>query len=375
MRRMNIAIDLLPITGMNAGLQTYAQQLVMSLAMVDKDSEYLLLVNPRAKHLFTVPESNFKIIEIPTPKRFIGYWEQIYLPVMRVLRHVDLLHSPVSALPLWAPCKTVVTVLDLTFRFFPKTMKWWSRWYWGYFLSRAAKKADKVIVPSKSTGSALLKSLSLSEEQVSVVELCCSESFFQHVSAERIESTKRNNRITGKYILTVGTLEPRKNITTLIEAFAIVSKAIEIKLVIAGARGWLFHPIFKKVEALGITRDVIFTGHVPEEDLPALYQGAELFVFPSLYEGFGLPPLEAMASGIPVVASNSSSIPEVVGDSGILVDAHDVKAFAVAITKLCNDANYRAILGKMGKQRARQFTVEKMGKKTVKIYQEVFERK
>lgn len=371
MGRMRVAIDLLPITGQNAGLQMYARQLVTSLAKVDHDTEYVLLVNTRAERLFDVPARNFKLVVVRTPKRFIWHWEQVYLPVMRALRRVDLLHSPVSALPLWAPCKTVVTVHDLTFKFFPETMQWWSRLYWGYFLVRAVRRANKIIVPSESTGLALRQTLSIPEDRVVVVEECCSEGFFQRMTPERIEATKKRYKITGKYVLTVGTLEPRKNITTLLEAFSIAKKKLTIQLVIAGARGWLDRPIFKKVEALGISNDVVFTGYVPDEDLPALYQGAEVFVFPSLYEGFGLPPLEAMASGTPVVASNSSSIPEVVGDSGILVNPRDIEGFAHAIIKLCTDAGYRAILGIKGQQRARQFTIERMGKKTVEVYREV----
>lgn len=369
---MRIALDLLTITGKNAGLQSYARQLVTSLAKVDPESDYILLVNSRAEGLFDVPARNFRLVPIRTPKRFVGLWEQLALPARRILHRVDLLHSPVCAPPLRSPCRTVVTVHDLTFKLYPETMQWWDRLYWGYFLTRGAKRANKIIVPSKSTALALREILCLPEDRVVVVEECCSEIFFQRVSPEKVEITKKRYGITGRYVLTVGTLEPRKNIPTLLEAFSIVrKKKLAIQLVIAGARGWLDRPIFEKVEALGIRKDVVFTGFVPDEDLPALYQGADVFVYPSLYEGFGLPPLEAMASGTPVVASNSSSIPEVVGTSGILIDPQDVEGFARAIIKLCTDADYRAILGVKGQQRARQFTIERMGKKTAEIYREV----
>lgn len=372
---MRIALDLLPITGRNAGLQRYAQQLVEGLARIDTENEYLVLVNSRAPKLFELNNSNFLVIPVRTPKRFIWYWEQAYLPIMRTLRRVDLLHSPVSAPPLWVSCKRVVTVHDLTFKFFPKTMRWWDRLYWGYFLVHGAKRANKIIVPSASTALALQQALSLPKGRVVVVEECCAEKFFQRVTPEKIRATKERYGITEKYILTVGTLEPRKNITTLLEAFSLVKKKLTIKLVIVGARGWLVRPMFKKVQELGLHKDVVFTGFVPDEDLPALYQGAEVFVFPSLYEGFGLPPLEAMASGTPVVASNSSSIPEVVGDSGILVDPHDVEGFAHAIIKLCTDANYRAVLSVKGQQRARQFTIERMGKKILEVYRGVLKER
>lgn len=368
---MKIALDLLPITGRNAGLQRYAQQLVEGLARIDTENEYLLLVNSRAPKLFEPSKNNFLVIRVRTPKRFIWYWEQAHLPIMRILRHVDLLHSPVSAPPFWVPCKRVATVHDLTFKFFPKTMRWWDRLYWGYFLVHGAQKADKIIVPSVSTALALQQTLSLPADRVVVVEECCAEKFFQRVSPEKIKATKERYGIFGKYILTVGTLEPRKNITTLLEAFSIVRNKLAIQLVIVGATGWLVRPMFKKLQELGLSKDVVFTGYVPDEDLPPLYQGAEVFVFPSLYEGFGLPPLEAMASGTPVVASNSSSIPEVVGNSGILVDPQDVKGFAHAIIKLCTDANYRSILSIEGQQRARQFTIERMGKKVLEVYREV----
>jgi glycosyltransferase involved in cell wall biosynthesis len=371
---MRIAIDLLPITGQDAGLQSYAKQLVTSLAKVDQQSEYILLVNAHVGNLFDIPARNFKPFIVRTPKwviRYCRYWEQVYLPIMPILRNVDLLHCPVSALPFWAPCKTVVTVYDLTFKFFPETMKWLSRLYWSYFLTKSIKKADKIIVPSRSTSTALQQVFSISSDRIVIIEASCPERFFYRKPLEVIEATKRRYNIKGKYILTVGTLEPRKNITTLLEAFSIVKKELAIQLVIVGRRGWLDQAIYKKIKELSINEDVVFTGYVLDEDLPALYQGAEVFVFPSLYEGFGLPPLEAMASGTPVVASNSSSIPEVVGDAGILVDPRDIEGFAYAIVKLCTDASYRAMLSTKGQQRAHHFTLERMGEKMVEVYREV----
>lgn len=221
---MLIAVDLLPITGRNAGLQTYAGRLVESLARVDHETEYLLLVNSRVQRLFEVPRSNFSTICVKTPKRFIGYWEQLSLPVMSALRRVDLLHSPVSAPPLRVPCKTVVTVHDLTFRLYPQTMQRWDRFYWDYFISWGLRRASRIIIPSQSKKRDLVKLLGVPEQLVSIVYEYCAPRFFDHETDERIISVKQRFGIQGRYVLYVGTLEPRKNVPMLLRAFHLAKR-------------------------------------------------------------------------------------------------------------------------------------------------------
>ncbi|HER24650.1 MAG TPA: glycosyltransferase family 1 protein [Candidatus Atribacteria bacterium] len=372
---MRIAIDLITITGKNAGLQSYAKQLVEGIAKVDKKNEYILLINSRAKKLFTINQPNFKNIFIHTPKRFIGIWEQIYFPFIQFLKEVDLLHSPVSAVPIVAPCKTVLTIHDLTFKIYPKTMQWWDRFYWNFFITQGVKRVERIITDSISTKKDLIKYYNIQKNKVSVIPLCCSSQYYMSSNEFFLNEIKQKYNINKPYILFVGTLEPRKNISILLKAFNIAKQKGKLKhsLVIVGRKGWLFDDIFQIVKNLRMENDVIFTGFVPDEDLPSLYHGSDLFVYPSIYEGFGLPPLEAMACGTPVIASNSSSLPEVVGDAGILIDPKDVNAFASVIVRVLNKEELKIEFAKKGKLWAQRFTTEKMAYQTIKVYKKIIE--
>ncbi|MBU4480620.1 glycosyltransferase family 4 protein [Patescibacteria group bacterium] len=372
---MRIAIDLITITGKNAGLQSYAKQLVEGLAKVDNENEYILLINSRAKKIFSINQSNFKNIFIRTPKRFIGIWEQIYFPFVQFLKGVDLLHSPVSAVPIVAPCKTVLTIHDLTFKIYPKTMQWWDRFYWNFFITQGVKRVERIITDSINTKKDLIKYYNIQKNKVSVIPLCCSSQYYMSSNDLFLNEIKQKYNINKPYILFVGTLEPRKNISILLKAFNIAKQKGKLKhsLVIVGRKGWLFDDIFQIVKNLRMENDVIFTDFVPDEDLPSFYHRAELFIYPSMYEGFGLPPLEAMACGTPVITSNSSSLPEVVGDAGILIDPKDVNAFASAIVRVLNNEELKIELAKKGKLRAQRFTTEKMAYKTIKIYKKIIE--
>ena len=370
---MRVAIDLIPITGRNAGLQSYAKQLVEGLAKVDKENEYVLLINSRAWDLLAIDQPNFINLRVRTPKRFIGFWEEAYLPLVRALKGVDLLHSPVSAPPLWAPCKTVVTVHDLTFELYPQTMYWLHRYYWRFFLTRSIFRAERIIADSVSTKKGLVECFNVSEDLISAVPLCCASQFYELPRDGAVDALKRKLAICNRYILFVGTLEPRKNIPTLIKAFHLAKHegGIEHLLVIAGSKGWLFESIFRMVKELGLEHDVIFTGFVVDEELPSLYQGADLFVYPSLYEGFGLPVLEAMACGTPVITSNSSSLPEAVGDAGILVDPQDVEGLARVMLKVLSNEALSDELAHKGKLQAQWFTAERMARETIRVYRSV----
>jgi len=374
---MKVAIDLITITGKNAGLQSYAKQLVEGIAKVDKSNEYVLLINSKAKELFSIKQSNFKNIFINTPKRFIGVWEQIYFPFVQFLKRVDLLHSPVSAIPILAPCKTVLTVHDLTFKIYPKTMQWWDRFYWDFFIYQGIKRTTRIITDSIHTKKELIKYYNISENKILVIPLCCSSEFYISSNNLSLNRIKQKYNINRPYILFVGTLEPRKNISALLKAFCIAKQKGNFKhsLVITGRKGWLYDDIFRIIKELKIENDVMFTGFIPDEDLPSLYHGADLFVYPSLYEGFGLPVLEAMACGIPVITSNSSSLPEVVGDAGILVDPQDVEGLARVILKVLSNKALSDELAHKGKLQAQWFTAERMARETIRVYRSVLGRR
>jgi glycosyltransferase involved in cell wall biosynthesis len=372
---MKIAIDLIPITGKDAGLQRYAQQLVEAIADFDKKNEYVLLLNEKIYGLLAVRQDNFTNVKVKTPLKIHFFWEQIYLPLHTLFKNFDILHFPISAPSYFqlSSTKVIVTVHDLTFILYPETMTKISQLYWSFFMKRGIKTAKRIIAVSKSTKDDLIKHYNIAEEKVKVIPEALTHNFSSSLPTNNFQSVKDKYGLPEKYLLYVGTLEPRKNIKRLLQAFYKVKskKKFSHKLVIAGKKGWMFSDIFETVKKLGLENEVIFTDFVLDKDLPGIYLGAEVFVFPSLHEGFGLPPLEAMFYGIPVLTSNSSSLPEVVGDAGILVNPQDPDDIANGILRLLGDQQLRNRLKEKGLQRAHNFSLERMAKKTLEVYEEV----
>ena len=268
--------------------------------------------------------------------------------------------------------KYVVTIYDVIPLILPETFTPRHRTIVRFALARIRREAERVIVPSHATKRDVVRHVGLPEDRVVVTPGGC-ESRFRPVHSEgALRRVAARYGLPSRYVLAVGTLEPRKNLTALLEAFARLrrGRALDprLRVVLAGARGWLDEPIFRTVRALGLERAVHFPGFIDDDDLPAVYSGAALFVFPSLYEGFGLPPLEAMACGVPVVTSNVSSMPEVAGDAAVLVDPRDVDGLASAIARVLGDAALRASLRAAGIARARQFSWETTARRTLDAY-------
>jgi len=230
-----------------------------------------------------------------------------------------------------------------------------------------------VIVVSHSTKKDVEALLGVPSERIAVVHNGVGEEFRPAPVAD-VESFRRRQQLPDRYVLYLGTLEPRKNVPQLIEAFACWRQrgnSSEVKLVLAGARGWYDEEIFALVERVGLTEDVLFPGYVPTAELPWWYRAADLFVYPSRYEGFGLPLLEAMACGTPVIASDASSLPEVVGDAGLLVDPDDVIALAEAIDQVMSNVEFSASLSQAGIQQARTFSWQCAAAQTAAVHRQV----
>lgn len=268
--------------------------------------------------------------------------------------------------------KYVVTVHDVIPLILPETFTRRHRAIVRVALARIRRKADRVIVPSHTVKRDVVRYAGVPEDRVVVTPEGC-EPRFRPVSSEgAMRDVAARYGLPSRYLLAVGTLEPRKNLTALLDAFARLLRCgavdPDLRLVLAGARGWLDEPIFRTVRSLGLEPAVHFPGFIDDDDLPAVYSGAALFVFPSLYEGFGLPPLEAMACGVPVVTSNVSSMPEVAGDAAMLVDPRDVDGLAAAIARVLRDRALRARLRVAGITRARQFSWEATARRTLDAY-------
>jgi len=267
--------------------------------------------------------------------------------------------------------KKVTIIYDMAYKAYPETVRRKTRLLLNIALKKSCKRADHIITISEFSKSEIIKYLDVPEEKISIMPCGVDLSLYHsNYSEEEIEHVKQKHNIKGTYLLYLGTLEPRKNIQRLIQAYSKLK--IEIpkvpKLVLAGRKGWMYESIFETVNSLHMENDIIFTGYIEAKDAPILIKGAEIFLFPSIYEGFGMPPLEAMACGTPVLVSNESSLPEVVGDAGILVDPFSVESIREGMKLLIEDNNKREELSRKGMERAREFTWDK----AVEIVQKVF---
>ncbi|MDH4208791.1 MAG: glycosyltransferase family 4 protein [Anaerolineae bacterium] len=302
-------------------------------------------------------------------------WEQLVQPVRLLRRSIDLLHSLAFVQPLVMPCRGVVTIYDLSFLLFPQGLQTWRRLYLRWGTARSAQAAERVIAISASTRRDLVALLNVPEDKVDVVPCGVDEDFQPIQNRELLDELRARRGLPQHMLLSVGTIEPRKNLVTLLRSYALLRDRIQAPpLAIAGPQGWRYEEVSTAVRDLGLEEDVLFTGYVPREELPLWYNAADLFVYPSLYEGFGLPPLEAMACGTPVVTSNISSLPEVVGEAGLLVEPTDVEGMAEALYQGLTDRSLREELRGKGLQKAATFTWSRVAAETVAVYDRALAR-
>ncbi len=287
-------------------------------------------------------------------------WDQIILPVAVRQEAIDLFYSPYYKIPLLAPCCKISSVLDLMYLVFDEYKDHlgpFKRMYYLTFGRNMVRSADKVLTCSLHSKDDIIRLYGIDERKIEIIPLSIGDEYRPVDDRGEIDTIKKRFHIESRYILYVGNLKPHKNVARLIQAFSkIACEFDDLQLVLAAPKEFLYHDLIQLAVELGIGERVIFTGRITSKDKPhLLYNGAELFVFPSLYEGFGLPPVEAMASGVAVVASNTTSIPEVVGDAGVLVDPMDVDAIADAIRSILIDSKLKKSLIKKGLRRAEGF--------------------
>ncbi len=371
---MRIAIDARIAHYTGAGIGQYAVHLAQALARRDVANQYLLLQS-RKDHRLLVDEPHVQRQGIWTPSHH--RWEQGLLavefalwPVARRL-HIDLLHSTDFIPPLWVRSfKSVITVHDLAFLRWPHFLTEDSARYYGQ-VDAAVERADHIIAVSESTKNDLVKLLGAPRDKITVVYEAADPIYRPMARAEALASMRSKYPLPDEFILFVSTIEPRKNITTLLHAYRrlLDSYKISAGLVLAGATGWLSQQIFDTVEQLDLQSHVTFLGRVQNGDLVYLYNLARCLAHPAYYEGFGLTPLEAMACGTPVVVSNVSSLPEVVGDAALLIDPNNEEELAVALHRLLADDALHASLRDKGLARARTFTWERAAEETLAVYQ------
>jgi glycosyltransferase involved in cell wall biosynthesis len=304
-------------------------------------------------------------------------WHRLQLPLWVELATgpVDIFHSPDFVLPPVRRAKTIVTVHDLSFIRYPQCADANLRAYLNKVVPRSVHRADLILADSQSTKDDLVELLGVDARRIEVVYPGVEKRFRPIEDQALLEKVRKRYNLPPRFILGLGTLQPRKNFTGLIRAFADLRFAISnLHLVIVGGKGWLYEEIFATVEHLGLGKKVVFPGFVADEDLPALYNLADLFVFPSLYEGFGLPPLEAMACGTPVVTSNASSLPEVVGEAGLIVAATKVEDLAETMQRVLGDNALRERMIAKGVDQARKFTWKEAASRLLSLYETLGER-
>ncbi len=368
------------------GTENYSYQLLKSLAKIDKENQYLIYLRPGIpkQMLFGWPENfQFSILN------FQLLWTQVGLALQTFKDNLDVLFVPSHTLPLISKpgLKTVITVHDLGSEYLPSMHQLKQRLYLGFMQKYQLRTATKIIAVSKATKDDLIRSIKIDQKKINVVhEGYDKEKFKIQNSKFKInQSIKKYNLIYHNYFLFVGTVQPRKNLERIIKAFAITqlrsgskdsvrSHNRGVSLIIAGSKGWLSDEIYQLPKKLGIEDSVKFLGYVPDKDLAPLYAGALAFLFPSLFEGFGLPILEAQACGCPVITSNLSSMPEVAGSGAILVNPFDIGDIVEGMKRVNNQDTRNKII-KAGFDNIKRFSWEKCAKETLEVLKTVISDK
>ncbi len=363
---MRVGMDARLVYYRKAGISQYTLRLLEELAAIDKEDEFTVFQSRKDRSVL-VDQSNFRKRSLWTPPHH--RLEQLLLPLELAAVDLDVLHSPDFIPPFRRNCKSVITVHDLNFLLYPDFLTPESASYYGQ-IDQAVRRCDHIIAVSESTKRDIIHLTGAPEDKITVVHEAAHPIYRPLQDQNQVQEAKMRFGIETDFVLFVSTIEPRKNVPTLLRSYKqlLDNYRAGVDLALAGEKGWLFHQVYKLVDELGIKERVHFLGRVSSEDLLGLYNAAQLLVHPAFYEGFGLPPLEAMACGTPVVVSNTSALPEVVGDAALLVDPTEVDELTVAIWRLLSDPDLRRELSEKGLKRARLFSWRKAARQTLKIY-------
>jgi glycosyltransferase involved in cell wall biosynthesis len=377
---MRIGIDYTAAVRQGGGIGRYTRNLIRALAQLDTENQYILFVAGgwgEGDGLGPWP-ANFRVRWIPLSDRWVHvFWQRLRLPVpvQTITGALDLFHSPDFVLPPTGRTPAILTVHDLSFLCVPQFFVPGFREYLEKAVSRAVNRAACILADSESTRGDLMQLMTVEPERVTVLYPGVESRFRPVKEAQVLAAVRARYQLPDRFILGLSTLQPRKNFDGLIEAFrrllarvADEPEMAELHLVIAGGKGWMYEDTLAHVQRAGLGDRVHFPGFVAEADLPALYCLASAFAFPSWYEGFGLPVLEAMACGTPVVAANNSSLPEVVDEAGLLVDAADVDGLSGALGRLLTDEALQGRLIRAGLDQAQGFTWEGAAQQLLHVY-------
>ena len=362
---MRIGVDARSLSEPIAGIGRYTLSL-LELMVLDKSHEWVLYSHRPILH-GQWGMQNVTVRALSFPKWVRGLyvpWSQFILPLWVKQDSIDLFWSPAHRLPRHLPksIASVVTIHDLVWRHAPETMKSFGRFLDAKFMPEAIRIADQVIAVSESTERDLVSEVPEAKGKVNVV--------YEATSLDFVDFSKKFDKVDGEYILFVGTLEPRKNLARLIEAYSMLSESLRDKysLVIVGGKGWGGVNLSNVIESSNVASNVKVLGYLQDNELKLLYHNAILFTMPSLYEGFGLPLLEAMSAGVPILTSNVSSMPEIAKESALYIDPYSVESIGTGITNMLMNDKLRESMSKYGLARAKQFSWDSASKETINVF-------
>jgi glycosyltransferase involved in cell wall biosynthesis len=370
---MKIAINTLSITPLRAGAKTYITNLIKNIAEIDNTNTYFLILSKMNQHLFQINRKNFNKIVLPlaTDNKLLRvFMEQFLIPFYIKKNKIDVLFSPGNVITIFSGCKKIITINDMAYKEIHSGLPKKRVLYYNIFLPLSVRRTDYIITISNYTKSALTKEFKKAENKIKVIHHGIdSKDFFVH-------NIKRRHKLDGleHFIFFLGTLHKHKNADRLIEAFAILKSKYKIphKLIIAGRDpGGKIKELNGIVESHSMKKEVILTDRLDHEDIVIYFHNADIFVFPSAYEGFGIPVLEAMACGTPIVASDRTAIPEIVDDAGILVNPDNIEDIAEAVHKVLTDEELRKKLIKKGFQRVKKFSWKSAAKNTIEVFEDL----
>ena len=376
---MKIGLDVDSLTIKSGGIGRYAVNLINHVAKIllnEGQNEIFIFFHHSFDRDLIHKHSHLKFIDKYTNIKSNVLRKGIFLPFSMRRLKMDLFHGldhiGIPFLYEDKRCKYVVTIHDLITRIYPSKFTKKHRLVQNTLLPHILRKADRIIAVSNSTKNDIIKFYPEYAHKIKVIYEGVEPQFFPRSNHE-IEKTLDKYNVDFRYILFLGTVEPRKNIIRVVDAFIQLKQEgnIEQKLIITGRKGWLYKDIIEKINKTPFSQDIIFTDFVDDEDLPSLYSGSEIFLYPSLYEGFGLPVLEAMSCGSPVITSNLSSLPEIAGDAAILVDPMNVEEIVQAMEKLLRDRELRKELKRKSLERAKFFSWEMAAKETLHLYEDI----
>ncbi|HMQ34447.1 MAG TPA: glycosyltransferase family 1 protein [Chloroflexaceae bacterium] len=364
---MRIGYEITSVGAQSSGVGTYALQLLLGMAAVESANEYLLFSNRPHHRQELAATPGVRDLARPFPSRML--WMQLALPAQLGAERPDICHYPNSIGPLRSPVPYVVTIHDMTLSLMPGHHPWRKQLLVRPLIPLVARRAAHVITVSTQARADIVRILRVPPGRVTVIPEAAA-AHFRPVPGEEQERARARYGLRRPYVLYIGTLEPRKNLVRLIRAWHSLRRRGEVphQLVIVGAPGWQYRPIYEEARALGCADEIVFTGYLPRGDLPALYSAADAFAFPSLAEGFGLPVVEAMACGTPVLISDTPALREVAGEAAVRVDPRSVEAIADGLGLLLGDRELHDRLGAAGLARAASFSWQRAARDTLAVY-------